>query len=151
MICTKCEKDKELTEFSKRGPDGYQAYCKQCMKENRAEWIKANPEKARFHRKKNRLRKYGITFADYARLWDIQNGCCAICERDFGSFGVTAENKDQAYVDHDHTTNKVRGLLCNNCNAGLGHFFDDIDRFHNAVTYLLNPVTERAEYLDGTM
>jgi hypothetical protein len=106
------------------------------MKEAREEWVKANPEKAKYHRKRARLKKYGISFADYATLWDTQEGKCAICSMVFKEFGATEVAKEQAYVDHDHTTNKVRGLLCNNCNAGLGHFFDKTTRLQKAIDYL---------------
>jgi hypothetical protein len=39
-------------------------------------------------------------------------------------------------VDHDHETNKIRGLLCSRCNTGLGLFFDNISNLENAILYL---------------
>ena len=57
-----------------------------------------------------------------------QNNKCKICNVKF--------SKSTACVDHCHTTNKVRGLLCRLCNIGLGHFKDNTEILTNAITYL---------------
>jgi hypothetical protein len=59
-------------------------------------------------------------------MFDEQGGLCAICR----------EGK-AAHVDHDHATGVVRGLLCFNCNGGLGNFKDQPERLHAAIGYLL--------------
>lgn len=74
--------------------------------------------------------RYGITEQDYSDLFDKQEGKCAICDTDYG---VSTRNLD---VDHDHETGKVRGLLCNNCNRGLGHFQDSVSNLQRALFYL---------------
>jgi len=74
--------------------------------------------------------KFGITEEDYKKLFDKQKGCCAICGVDYTA---STRNLD---VDHCHDTNIVRGLLCNNCNRGLGHFQDDPEILQKAVLYL---------------
>jgi len=63
-------------------------------------------------------RKYGLSGDDFNRLIDNQNGACAICER-------TDWNGKKPGVDHDHATGKIRGILCHNCNAALGHIKDN--------------------------
>jgi len=63
-------------------------------------------------------------------LWDSQQGQCAICECD-----LTWDSR-LTHVDHDHATNKVRGLLCSTCNQGLGSFRDSIAMLEKAVQYL---------------
>jgi hypothetical protein len=70
---------------------------------------------------------YGLSIADYDRMFEAQGGRCAICK----------ERSDRALcVDHDHATEQVRGLLCNNCNSGIGKLKDDPDRLRAAIAYL---------------
>jgi hypothetical protein len=70
-------------------------------------------------------RRYGLTEAEVKALIEEQGGVCAVC---------WVEKPE--HVDHDHRTGKVRGILCFNCNGGLGQFKDDIDRLINAIAYL---------------
>ena len=59
-----------------------------------------------------------------------QDGKCAIC-------GTTSTGNRKAFhVDHDHKTGKVRGLLCSNCNTGIGNLRDDIGLLNRAIEYL---------------
>jgi len=77
-----------------------------------------------------------LTKKEYNKLLEKQNGVCAICEKP-----ETKKLKDTIYrlaIDHDHKTNKVRGLLCSRCNRGLGHFMDNVKFLLKAIKYL-NP------------
>lgn len=75
-------------------------------------------------------RTYGITLEEYNRLFAEQNGRCAIC-------GISQlELTKRLCVDHDHETGKVRGLICNMCNGGLGYFKDSLTSLEKAVEYL---------------
>lgn len=82
-----------------------------------------------------RLREqHGIDLFDYKRMLDAQGGGCAIC-------GVKPEEQKARFkkylpVDHDHRTDRIRGLLCAKCNAGLGHFDDSPARLRSAATYI---------------
>lgn len=71
-----------------------------------------------------------ITLEKYTEMFNRQNGKCAICG--------THQSKlpRNLAVDHNHNTGKIRGLLCFNCNYGLGRFHDNIDHLKNAITYL---------------
>jgi len=60
--------------------------------------------------------EYGITLDDYNKMFNAQEGKCAICQKHQN------ELKQTLYVDHDHKTNKVRSLLCKNCNVALGYY-----------------------------
>jgi hypothetical protein len=75
--------------------------------------------------------KYGVEPEQYQQLLEQQNSVCAICgEKD------TEFDNARLCVDHDHMTQKVRGLLCRSCNLGLGSFGDDIVRLEAAIQYL---------------
>jgi hypothetical protein len=73
---------------------------------------------------------YGLTPEAYAALLETQDARCAICRTD------TPGGKGGWHVDHNHATGLVRGLLCTNCNQGLGQFADDPDRLRAAADYL---------------
>ncbi len=74
-------------------------------------------------------RRYSISPAVLFKLIQRANGCCMICQRPF-------EGRTEPSVDHDHTTTKVRGLLCTTCNFGLGSFKDDPSLLASAIQYL---------------
>lgn len=74
------------------------------------------------------LRKYNIDLKEFSERRKNQNNCCAICNKSF--------NEKKPHVDHNHFTLKVRGLLCINCNLGLGNFKDSISSLENAIKYL---------------
>ena len=79
-------------------------------------------------RKRQLQRKYGISLADYDILLNKQDGVCLICgQKDLDKFLA---------VDHCHETGRIRGLLCNGCNSGLGHFKDDPELLKRAILYL---------------
>lgn len=76
---------------------------------------------------------YGITLEDYEIMYSKQSGKCLICN----SF-KNNKGKDGLVVDHCHTNGNVRGLLCFECNTGLGRFKDNIVLLENAIKYLSN-------------
>jgi hypothetical protein len=72
--------------------------------------------------------KYTLSLKDFQNILEHQNNECAICHISF--------NETKPYVDHCHTTNDVRGILCSQCNFGLGQFKDNVDFLLNAINYL---------------
>jgi Autographiviridae endonuclease VII len=74
--------------------------------------------------------RFGLSMGEYTALLSLQDGVCAICLRP-----EPVEGKRLA-VDHDHVTKVNRGLLCSNCNMGLGQFGDNIDLLKRAALYL---------------
>lgn len=86
------------------------------------EWVNADPRR----KKRQRLRKYGLTIEQFDAMRDGQRHVCAIC-------GL---KPNRFHVDHCHTRGQVRGLLCNNCNLGLGKFRDSIETLERAILYL---------------
>lgn len=115
------------------------ARCKSCKNKAFANYRKSrgydkvrywkSPEK---ERERHLVRKYGVSAADYAKMFDAQGGACAICEK---------RQVRALDVDHCHVTLKVRGLLCTNCNRMLGHAGDDSVRLERAANYLKLAVT----------
>lgn len=86
---------------------------------------------------KNRnLKKYGLTTVDFFKMFKNQNGCCEICGNNF------LINNTRICIDHDHINGKVRGLLCNNCNSGIGFLKDNLDYMLNAIEYIKKYSTE---------
>jgi hypothetical protein len=91
----------------------------------------STPEKKERARENHYQLKYGISPAEYDRMLAEQGGGCKIC----GS----AESKrkgQRLMVDHCHSTGKVRGLLCNPCNAAIGLLGDNISHLQSAIEYL---------------
>jgi len=77
------------------------------------------------------LKAYGVTQEWYDAKLVEQNYTCAICP-------ATHEETryGQLYIDHDHSTGKARGLLCQHCNHGIGKFYDNISLLENSILYL---------------
>ena len=93
-------------------------------------WRAKHPEAVRARGLK---RRYGMTLAEYSKLLEEQNGCCAIC-------AAPAESGSSALcVDHDHVSLEVRGLLCTPCNALLGSARDTPEILRRAALYLEAP------------
>jgi hypothetical protein len=119
--CRRCERWLATSEFStnKARRDDLTAYCRRCER-----------DKALIHH-------YGITLEQHEAMLAGQGGGCAIC-------GGPAKDGRPFYVDHDHsccpgqrTCGKcVRGLLCGDCNLGIGYFDDDVARMRRAIVYL---------------
>ena len=100
---------------------GSHKYCSICARQkNIDQAVKRNkkyPEKlAVAMRKLHYYNKYGTTIDDYNRLFEQQNGCCAICEKHQIEF-----NRLLGF-DHNHATGEIRGLLCSHCNRFVGRF-----------------------------
>ncbi len=117
--CSVCHKPKKLKEFFKapNNKTGYEGKCKECRH------VSARP--------KQLMARYGITHEQYEDMLEKQGGVCAICE----TFEL---RKDSRYlvVDHCHTTNEIRGVLCHKCNTALGLFNDKEELLLKAIEYL---------------
>lgn len=101
----------------------------EAAKRQRAE----NPEPFRW--KLVRL-KYGVTREQYLLMLSEQGGVCAVCHKpEKATVKSTGKTRPLA-IDHDHETDLVCGLLCANCNHGLGCFSDDPDTLVAAAEYL---------------
>lgn len=157
LSCSRCKVVKPIEAFrirrnrSQNGKRlGRWSWCKACEAESfktpkRREQIRLRTKKYRDNLKKTNLqevrrkerecnirRKYGISISEYDELVKGQNGVCAICNNH-----PTNSCGKKLHIDHCHTTGKIRGLLCGQCNTALGSFKDDINVIRNAINYLV--------------
>lgn len=152
-LCASCKKPKGFSEFHKSSveynKDGYRSKCKSCRKlerhkeyETAAIYRNADPIR---NKAKNLTRFWpGTTWqqawANYLNLLSKQNSSCAICgEKETAKCSKTGRIKKLA-VDHEHKSKKVRGLLCDRCNRGLGFFKDMSKLCSKAAEYLENHI-----------
>jgi hypothetical protein len=158
-LCKKCGVVKPIDAFYRATGtrDGRRGECIECSQvlrrahyeENREryiqrakDWQLANPERTRETRRlrnahPERKRKqrdayyrrtFGISADEVDAMIAAQGGVCAICQR-------TPEREASWHVDHDHDTGAVRGVLCIDCNHGLGKLGDSIERLEFAIAY----------------
>lgn len=111
-------------------------YGRKPERRKRTKELRKSPQGREYFRKRNII-KHGLTLEQYDALLLAQNGCCAICKQ-------KPQNKS-FHIDHDHTCCNgqfscgkcVRGLLCGNCNHGLGMFKDEPSNVLTAYNYLI--------------
>jgi hypothetical protein len=135
--CNICNQTKPLSEFYQTirngEPYGYHGKCKSCYVKKQQE--KYDPIKKR---DENLKRVYGIGIQEYNTLLEQQNHRCAICESidPKGRKSGRGGGVDVFYVDHDHKTGKVRGLLCNICNRTMGYIGENSGILEEMIKYL---------------
>lgn len=149
--CSGCKEKKSFSDFwkNKNRKDGYCNECKKCLTKRQQEpqnkkrkqkytkeYQKRPKVKERLRKlskkpkyketvKKGQLRrKFGLTLDEYYKMIQQQKGLCIICKF------------PEIVVDHNHKTNKVRGLICQRCNKILGFAQDDINLLQGCINYL---------------
>lgn len=155
-MCTKCKKEKQDSDFGMSADKrvkrpSLKSWCRPCNSEYQRGIYANNPEKQRLRqanyalrykgkyniaRRANRLeiyisecsRKYGASKSEIRDL--LNKKACEICG---GTYRLS--------VDHCHTKNKIRGLLCDGCNNMLGRAKDSIKTLQNAIKYLNKCIT----------
>lgn len=115
--CGVCGSIKKIGK-SRRCAECNKLYCK-------SNWQKLNS------REYNYKRNYGITMDIYNSILEKQNYKCSICETHISKLSKPL------FVDHDHKTKEIRGLLCIKCNAGLGMMGDSVEGLMKAINYLM--------------
>jgi hypothetical protein len=164
--CSKCGITKPIKQFGFSRPKVYRSNCKSCQNLYNKKYLKDNPNKVvkfsenrkpkdKIYRQENKNKRneylkewgiknpdkkraqkyrhrYGIDISDYDKMLEKQNHKCLICY----SYDTNRKGLKHFIVDHDHKTNKVRGLLCHKCNQLLGSCNDDMDILKDAIKYL---------------
>jgi hypothetical protein len=158
--CKKCGASKPLDDLYRAAGtrDGHRGDCKACSSEDKRRrylantqaaidrvrrWQQANPERVNATQRARRakpeaklreraghlMRKYGMTIEQYDAMLEAQGGGCFIC-------GRPPREDISLHVDHDHSTGKVRGILCFCCNNALADFQEDPELLKKAATYV---------------
>ena len=116
--CSVCGETKPLQSFHKASEGEYSCRCSTCTSKAFLRY------------------RYGITVKEFESLVAKQNKKCAICKTDLEISADGIKRTKNVAVDHCHTTGSVRGILCKNCNVGLGFFQDSVLLLNNAMDYL---------------
>ena len=148
--CYVCKKEypatKEFFYKNRANKDGFHGECKLCAKVQSIAYQNTTKGKEVHKKSINKYQQtakgkltarraslkaiYGIAGDEYDKLLESQKGHCALC-------GMSPkDNRKRLAVDHNHVTGKVRGLLCDRCNKGLGNFKDNIEVLKKAIKYL---------------
>ena len=128
--CYACATEKDELDFypNKAKKDGLSTECKICSRAKANKYHHSNTAKVR---ESVRLRKYGVDPETYLRMMTDQNNSCAICYQP-----SVDSPKGLLFVDHCHSSGKVRGLLCHHCNLVIGHAKDNTDVLTQSINYL---------------
>lgn len=142
-ICSKCSKRKKLSKFhkSKRHALGRKLECAECTNKylrnhynkNNKNCIITKAKRTRYHYR----RRYGIRYEDYLLFCTVLNNQCEICGAKKVPAGEQKRgSKDHLVLDHCHNTGEIRGILCQECNQGIGLLKDNLTNLQNAIKYL---------------
>lgn len=127
--CTKCKEVKDLDSFGNRSAskDGKRYQCKQCdskrHKERYANDIEYRERIMERTRKRDIEKQFNISVEEYNEY--MTDAECSICE-----------SKERLVLDHCHNSGKIRGVLCHNCNVGIGNLRDSPQIVARALYYL---------------
>lgn len=138
--CSSCKRILQWDQFSYRVQDGkryLRSKCKECSSRAWGKWVDLHPEykdkklesDRKCHEDYKKYHRHGITKNQYELMLEAQNGVCAICCK-------PPKPTQSLVVDHNHETGDVRGLLCRNCNRGIGLLGDSIITLENSLNYL---------------
>lgn len=148
--CSRCGQEKPTSDYHKdsSSKSGLYAYCKECARAKTRAWKAANPKRdkesqkrsreknPRVYRNKQLLWTFGITLEQYEQMLADQGGVCAVCGKVEDEIHPQSKKVRNLNVDHCHQTGRVRGLLCNSCNRGIGLLNDDPTVLRQALAYL---------------
>lgn len=129
-------------EKTKESSKRHNIHNREKIRKTQRLWRENNQEKIKDYAFKYRFMKYGITAEKYQTMLEIQNNQCAICKQEF---------QKSTCIDHDHSCcpgagscgKCVRGIICNDCNVGLGRFKDNPRILQEAIDYLETGIRRR--------
>jgi hypothetical protein len=127
--CPDCRRFYDASHFhpDTRMKDGLVSSCRKCRNRKATNWQRRNP---RSKRNTHLKAKFGITIEQFDSMLANQNYQCAIC------MSSDPKGRGSFHVDHCHKTGTIRGLLCHDCNTGIGKLGDTSQALQKAVDYL---------------
>lgn len=133
-ICPLCQENPR----GKSKAGNQKVYCDVCSRRADKAWKAENPERWAYLQWKAKLKHtFNITPEIFNAMWDLQKGLCAICELELLKPLTTKTcSFNKACIDHNHSTGKVRALLCNPCNMSLGKMKESPELLRKAASYL---------------
>ena len=149
-VCTKCKRSLSNSDFykKKQSKDGLSCWCKSCSKKYNAKHpptkaahrktlkkYRQSPKGKLSKRKEKYKRNYGIMIEDFDKMLEEQKGLCAICGKPETWKHYTGVVQ-RLGIDHRHSDNLIRGLLCHSCNLLIDNAKEDIKILLSAVKYL---------------
>ncbi len=137
MCSQKCRDKKRRSKDSEKIRERNRKY-EESNKDKKLHWSKESYQRRKAKvreytlrtKERVRLRRYGLSPEEYEVILAKHAGCCHICKRHYTDIESTL------HIDHCHKTGKVRGLLCSNCNTGIGLLKDDVNMLACAIEYL---------------
>lgn len=133
-MCNNCYRKANYHKYGTGAQKNYYARNRDKVKAKSEIYRKENRERIRETQRVKRLEyEYNLTQPEYEAKLTEQNNVCPICDR---TPTLRKGRKLLFVVDHNHTTNKVRSLLCDSCNLAIGHLEEDIDRALKLIEYL---------------
>ena len=103
-----------------------QGHLKKYQQKYNIDYYKENSASCR---ERHFLNLYGVTLEQRNQMLLAQNCKCAICGSGF-------KNSRDAHIDHNHSTGKIRQVLCGRCNLGIGRFNEDVTILMSAIKYI---------------
>jgi len=129
QVQTHCKRGHEFTSENTKISKAGSRICRKCYALRRKHYCSIGAEFIKKEWRQRNLKRYGLTKSTYDEMLVRQSGVCLIC--------LNPPIRRFLDVDHDHKTGVVRGLLCEKCNKGLGHFKDDPKLLIAAASYLM--------------
>lgn len=137
LTCTKCGETKTIDYFHREAKNTNRHYrrshCKSCDADKARRYV-AQPgmkeHKAELKRRNNRQKYYNFSPELFDERFEEQGQVCAICK------SPDAGGRGAFHADHDHQMMEPRGVLCHNCNVGLGNFQDNEETLTAAIEYV---------------
>lgn len=128
--CAKATRPDHLMRPAHLPPTARLGFCHRCYDTLLGQWARIAERAAKVEG--HILSTYRLTLEDYGRRFLEQSGRCAICRREHSDL----KRDRRLIVDHDHATGAVRGLLCANCNSGIGLLQESVEVLQAAIQYV---------------